>query len=68
MHACLPGPNLTSFNYRLSVAKHILHVIIAVTVFMAMTVHQSVMLQALMVSKGALDHYKAFFSFKLPAL
>ena len=68
MHACLPGPNLTAFNYRLSAAKHILHMTIAITVFMAMTVHQSVLLQALMVSKEALDYYKVFSSFKVPAL
>ena len=53
MHACLPGPNVTSFNYRLSAAKHILHMAIAITVFIAMTVHQSVLLQALMVNKDA---------------
>ena len=53
MHACLPSPNLTAFNYRFSAAKHILYITIGITVFMAVTVYESVLLQALMVSKGA---------------
>ena len=53
MQACLPSSNKAVFDYRFSAAKHILHVTIGITVFMAVTVYESVLLQALMVSKGA---------------
>ena len=68
MHACLPGSNLTSFNYRLSVTKHILHLTIAITVFMAMTVHQTVLLQALMVSSRDSNSLKVFFQLQTSAI
>ena len=49
LRAFIPGSDLVAIDYSTCIAKHILHMTIAMTVFVAMTLHQSVLLQALMV-------------------
>lgn len=57
----VPGSNLTAIDYSSSVTKRIVHMTIALTMFMAMTLHQSVLLEALVVELGltAKKHFSA---------
>lgn len=49
IRSMVPGNNLTAIDYNSCVTKRIVHMTIALTMFMAITLHQSVLLQALMV-------------------
>ena len=49
IRSMVPGNDLTAIDYGSCATKHILHMTIALTMFMAMALYQSVLLQALMV-------------------
>ena len=49
IRSLVPGTNLTVIDYKSCISKHMLHMTVALTMFMMMTLHQSVLLQALMV-------------------